>query len=410
MSDSRRAFRKPAASTGPVLPPGSENWPRPWVILKYYTFHPHVFPKMLGPSSVDVRPGDLVGVYDRNGNRFGTGLYNPMARIPLRVVALGALPLGEEDLDARVDAAMDLRERYWNRPETDACRIVNSDGDGLGGLIVDRYADVLLAEVSSLACFIRLDRWLARMHARLGTKRHVVRVDPEIGRIEGIDLRQIPEAGVRSVRIREHGVRYEVNFEEGHKTGFFCDQSDNRLRLSRLVKDARMLDLCSYTGGFSLCAKVLGGAADVTAVDLDEKAVEQGKRNMNLNQVRINWVHADAFSYARQMKANGAQWDVMVLDPPKFVHDAETAAEGRRKYEDLNNLGLSLVSKGGLLVTCSCSGQLSAVDFEEIVVRAAQRSGRQVQILDRTGAGYDHPMMTQCPESRYLKLVWARVL
>ena len=144
-------------------------------------------------------------------------------------------------------------------------------------------------------------------------------------------------------------------------------------------------------------------------MDLDEKAIAQARRNANLNQARMEWVHCDAFSYARQMQQNGHRWDAVVLDPPKLVLSRDEAYEGLRKYEDLNRLALRLVEPGGVFVTCSCSGLLSAEKFEEILVRAAQRESRRLQIFDRTGAGADHPVMSIAPEGRYLKVIWMRV-
>jgi 23S rRNA (cytosine1962-C5)-methyltransferase len=216
-------------------------------------------------------------------------------------------------------------------------------------------------------------------------------------------------AKLNATRITEHGVRYGVNFEHGHKTGFFCDQRDNRVQFAQWVRGARVLDVCCYTGGFSIAAKKLGGAAEVTGVDLDETAIAQAKKNANLNQERITFVHADAFSWMRQMQKNADAWDAVVLDPPKLIHSREGFDEGKAKYHDLNKLALSLVRRGGLFVTCSCSGHMPAELFEEIVVGLAHRSGRKLQILDRTGAGPDHPVMSNCPESRYLKVLWARV-
>jgi len=144
-------------------------------------------------------------------------------------------------------------------------------------------------------------------------------------------------------------------------------------------------------------------------VDLDEKAIEQGKRNANLNQARIEWVHCDAFSFARQMQRNGTKWPVVILDPPKFLLSREEELEGRRKYEDLNGMGMNVLEPGGLLVTCSCSGLIDMEGFEQLVTRAAYRLGKRLQFLDRTGAGADHPVMANCLESRYLKVIWARV-
>jgi 23S rRNA (cytosine1962-C5)-methyltransferase len=324
------------------------------------------------------------------------------------VLHYGEEAVGEELFDRLLERALDLRLRLLALTEnTDAYRVISSDGDGLSGLVVDRFGDTLSVEVHSLGMFQRLGRLLPVIHQRLGTKRQVISVDDFIARVESI--RFAAPADVRSVKIREHGVRYEVDFASGHKTGFFCDQRENRRKLAALVKDQRVLDCCCYTGGFALAAKVLGGAADVTGVDLDEKAIEQAKRNANLNQARIDWVHCDAFSFARQMQRNNTRWPVVILDPPKFLMSREEELEGRRKYEDLNGMGMNVLEPGGLLVTCSCSGLIDMEGFEELVTRAAYRLGKRLQFLDRTGAGADHPVMANCLESRYLKVIWARV-
>jgi len=396
----------------PSKPPnlGSESWPKPWVQMKYYSFHPCIYKSMLGSASPDARAGDLVAVFDKEGQPFGTGLYNPKARVPLRIVDHGEKPVGEEIFLSRIEQAIDLRLKLLGLPQvSDAFRIIHSDGDRLSGLVVDKYGDVLSIEVHSLGIFQRLPRWLPTLHQRLGTGRLVLEVDDQIARMEGIMRRALPSDSVRTVRIREHGIRYEVNFEQGHKTGFFCDQRENRRRLTAWTADRSVLDLCCYTGGFSLTAAVAGKAAEVTGVDLDENAIAQAKRNANLNQCRIEWVHCDAFSYARQVQQNGRTWDVVVLDPPKLVLSREDEEDGARKYEDLNRLALRLVKPGGILVTCSCSGLVSAGDFERLVMRAAHKERKRLQFLDRTGPGADHPVMSNCLEGHYLKVLWGRV-
>ena len=392
-------------------PPGSEHWRAPWVQIKYFSYHPCLYRSMIRAASAQINPGDLVHVYDKEGNPFGVALYNRTARVPLRVLVHGDLEADEALISRLVDRACDLRENLLHlKDTTDAYRVVHSDADALSGLIVDRYADVLSIEVHSLGIYQRLPKIIEQLHRRLGTQRQIVHVEPRIARMEGIDLKNdLSTSGVREVKIRENGVRYAVNFAEGHKTGFFCDQRENRLQLSKWVSGKRMLDLCCYTGGFSLCAKLLGNAEEITAVDLDEKAIAQARHNANLNQTRINWVHADAFSYARQMQKNGEKWDVVVMDPPKFMDDRDAEQEGLRRYEDLNMLGISLIKPEGLMVSCSCSGLLSGGEFERMLIRAAHRQNRRLQFLNMTGAGPDHPVMSNCPESRYLKVAWARV-
>ena len=410
--------RSAAPRREPQPPPaGSENWVRPWVQLKYFTYNPAVFPRMLGAASPDAEPGCVVNVYDKNGEFFGSGFWNPASRTPLRMLRHGSTPLNESDLlEALRSAVTWRRECLPDDATTNACRLVHGDSDGLGGLIVDRYNDVLSLEVSTLGAWQRLPEWLPLLHRLCGTARHVVSVDPDIARMEGIDPTTAPPSEpVRRVRILENGVNFEVDFERGHKTGFFCDQRDNRLKLASMVRGKTMLDLCCYSGGFSIYAKLLGGAAEVTAVDLDENAIAMAKRNANINSrkgpLRIDFVHADAFTYARQMVRNGRQFDVVLLDPPKLVMGRdEERAEGIKKYRDLNTLALQCVKQGGLFVTCSCSGLLSVPDFEDIVIRAAQRLGRRLQILGTTGPGWDHPYLSTYPEGRYLKVLWTRVI
>jgi len=378
---------------------------------------------MLGEVSRDAKPGDLVTVYDKFGERLGAGLYNPRAKMPLRVVTHTAEPVGEEYFEAALRRAVALRRGMFKLDEvTDAYRVVNSDGDGVSGLTIDRYGDTLFCDVYSLGVFQRLPKWLPLLHELCGTKRQIVHVEHEIASVEGIKTGRWAEGRASSpnepstpgkARISEHGVKFEVDFAEGHKTGFFCDQRDNRKRFGELVKGARVLDLCSYTGGFSINA-ALGGAGEITAVDLDETAIAQGRRNANLNQVspnKLKWVQADAFAYARQMQKNGEQFDAVLCDPPKFVmtRDPAFAAEGMRKYADLNTIAASLVKPGGLFVTCSCSGLVSLEDFETCVIKGVHRLNRRLQIFDRTGPGIDHPVMSNCLESRYLKVLWARV-
>ena len=405
------------ATTMPSGPVDRTQWSRPWAQLKFVSFQPAIFPRMLGEVSRDARPGDLVSVYDKFGNRVGIGLFNPRAKMPLRVVVHTAAPLGEEYFESAIRRAVALRRDLFQLDaQSEAYRVINSDGDGLSGLTIDRYADVLYCDVYSLGIFHRLPRWLPLLHELLGTKHVRLHVDHDLGSLEGIkpsQLKEITASAPAKVRIRENGVKYEVDFAEGHKTGFFCDQRDNRRRFGLLASGKRVLDLCSYTGGFSINA-ILGGATEVTAVDLDEKVIGQGRRNANLNQIspnRLKWVHADAFAYARQMQKNGEKFDAVICDPPKFVMTREPsfAAEGMRKYSDLNQMAASLVAPGGLFVTCSCSGLVSLETFEECVIKGVHRLNRRLQIFDRTGAGVDHPVYSNCLESRYLKVLWARV-
>jgi 23S rRNA (cytosine1962-C5)-methyltransferase len=382
-------------------PTANPDWIAPWVQLRTFTFNPAVFPGMIRGASPDAKAGDLVAVYDKEGKHFGTGFYDPKARVPLRVFHHGEQPVGEDYLAAAIERAVDWRAKTLTLDaQTNAYRVVNSDGDGVSGLVVDRYADVLSVASTNAGVTQRLPAWLPLLHQHLGTSQEVVEVEDRPAMTK-----------LRPVRVTENGVRFEVDFSTGHKTGFFCDQRENRRRFASLVAPgARVLDLCCYTGGFAVTAATLAEPGEVTGVDLDEEAVAQARRNGNLNQKsRIKWIHADAFAYARQMMQNGEKWDALVLDPPKFLDSREEEFEGRRKYEDLNRLGISLVAPGGLFVTCSCSGLWNMEEFERVVTLAAHRQDRRLQFFNRTGPGADHPVMSNAPEGRYLKVLWARV-
>ncbi len=381
------------------------------VQLKYLSYHPNIWGRMIGEVSRDCAPGQLVKVLDKAGEPFGIGFWNPRAKIPLRIAAHGNIEPTEDFFLHAIQRAAELRRGILKLDETtEAYRAIHGDADQLPGLVVDKFGDVLSIEVSSLAVWQRLSTWIPALHAAFGTSRVRVQIDPEIARIESIpSLGHSLSETIRPMKIREHGVPFEINFAESHKTGFFCDQRENRKKFASLCADQEVLDLCCYTGGFSVQA-ALAGAKEVIAVDLDERSIEMAKRNANINQAKVKFTHADAFTWVRTMVENGRKWDVVLADPPKFIHGKDEDRLGWNKYCDLNALVLKLVKPGGIFVTCSCSGMLSADDFERIVISAAQRQQMRLQIFDRTGAGPDHPSISNYPESRYLKVIWARVL
>jgi 23S rRNA (cytosine1962-C5)-methyltransferase len=385
----------------------------PTVAVRSAGHHPFVYRKMvIGPvGPVRPRDGDLVRVVDRDGLPLGFGLWNARSQINLRFLAQGVEAPGPAFWEGRIDQAIALRRDLLKLDEsTDAYRVIHAEADGLSGLILDRFDDVLSAEVFSLGIYQRIGPILDRVAERLGTKHFRVNVDERIALAE--DFPGKPVATVKlppRVTIVENGVRFRVQFQGGHKTGFFCDQRDNRLALTRFTPGRTMLDVCCYTGGFGLYAMAKGGATEVTCVDLDEKAIAVAKENANANQVRPTFVHSDAFGYMRQMAVNGKTFGVVVLDPPKLIPGRLDISSGKRKYFDLNVLALNCVEPGGILVTCSCSGLLPAEEFVILLRAAARKTGRSVQILAITGAASDHPVGLEALEGAYLKAVWLRV-
>lgn len=382
----------------------------PSVQLKYQTFHPSIWPKMVGEVSRDAKAGDLVEVIGRQGTRFGWGLWNPKARMPLRVVSHSLEDLDEGFFRDAIRRAGVLRREHLGLDEVTGCyRCVHGDADFLPGMVVDKFGDVLSVEITALGAWMRLEGWLPLLHEVFSTTKVVVQVDGDLARVEGIPREGGVEGDeVRKVKVEEYGVRYEIDFTKGHKTGFFCDQRENRRVFRSLVEGKSVLDLCCYTGGFAISA-ALGGASEVTAVDLDEEAIAMAKRNANLNGVKVRFTHADAFTWVRTMIENGRRWDVVMVDPPKFMFGKEDET-GYAKYHDLNKLAVQLVGRDGVMVTCSCSGQLGVEGFESIVTNVVHRQDKRLQVFGRTGAGGDHPTLSNYPESRYLKALWARVI
>lgn len=406
----------------------------PIVTVKSLTWYPLLYRKRLQRVDPKAGPGDLVAVYGppaegaSGETLLGYGIYNPRSEIAVRILRHGQDLPGEEFWGERLAEAVQLRRDLLRLDVvTDAYRVVHAEADGLSGLVVDRFGDVLSAEAFSLGMFQRAGALLERLGERLGTRTYRISGSPQFLAHEGVEPLDLESAGCPDrVTISEFGTRFRVKFSGGHKTGFFCDQRDNRRMLASYCEGRSVLDLCCYTGGFAVQAKVLGKAAEVTAVDLDEAPLAIARENANLNQVRLNLVQADAFVYMRDRLQHGHRYDVVVLDPPKLIRNRAELEEGTRKHFDLNKLAMQLVKPGGLLLTCSCAGLLEEAEFLKLLHAAARQAGpelpeltaagkprhapREVQVLARTGAAPDHPVSWNVPETEYLKAVWLRMI
>jgi len=345
-----------------------------------------------------VRPGEAVEVRTEGGAFVGRGFYSPRSVYGVRIYDRNEKgpPLDGAWVKARVKAAADLRASLRIDEGTDAYRVVHAEGDGLSGLVVDRYADAAVVEVGARGIFERLDDLEEALRAVLGIRRMVVRADKDVEEIEGFRVVERHAEPVRVV-VREGPLRFHVDCRGGHKTGFFCDQRESRAEVARLAKGRRVLDLCCYTGGFALAA-AKGGAREVLGVDLDEEAVALARENAELNRLDVPFEHADAFDFLRK----GPRADLIVLDPPKLAARREDLGRARRKSVDLNALAFGALPSGGLLFTFSCTGLFSAEEFEGQVREAAARAGRDASVLRATGQPPDHPVDLSCPETRYL--------
>jgi 23S rRNA (cytosine1962-C5)-methyltransferase len=400
----------------------------PTVEVKSAGQHPLLFRKRIDFVAREVKPGDYVRVVDADGRVVGYGLINPKAELAVRMVTWGDRVPDEAFWREKLASAVQLRREVLKLDEvTDSYRVIHAEGDGLPGIVVDKLGDVLSAEVFSPGMYQRADAILALLEPLCGTTHRLIRCGPATLPQEGFEGPDIKSEGIPArVTIQEFGTRFRVDLREGHKTGFFCDQRDNRRQLAAYCKDRTVLDLCCYTGGFAIQAKKLGGASEVTGVDLDEHPLALAKENANLNQVRCKFVQADAFTYMRDLIAVGRKFDIVVLDPPKLIRSRAEYEEGRRKHLDLNRLAMQLVAPGGLMLTCTCAGLLPADDFMQVVCLAARQAGpqlqpataeqgarhapRPMQILSKCGAAPDHPVAGNCPEGEYLNGAWLRML
>ena len=387
----------------------TQELPVVYLKIERKSTHPWIFQKMVEKPEVKPKPGTIVDIVDSTNHWVARGFYNGHSRIALRVLT--------EDFDEAVDQAFFIRrvqQAVAMRREllkldevSNAWRVIHSEGDGLSGLVVDRYGDLLVVEFFSAGAF-RYREWIyeALRDSFPGCRFYSFAVE-NVQKQESFDFNS-PDAPEPSV-ITEHGLKFNASPGSGHKTGFFADQRDNREYLSQLCKDKTVLDICCNSGGFAIYAKARGGASEVTGIDLDEEILEIARKNAYLNDTKVKFVQSDLFPFLREAAERGDQWDVVILDPAKLTRDREQVISALKKYNDMNKLAMSVVKPGGILLSCSCTGLVSEEDFLDMIRRAAFFAGRRAQILKVSGAGADHPYMAHVKESRYLKAVFCRI-
>lgn len=372
--------------------------------------HPWIFQKMVEKPVNKPKPGTVVDIVDREGTFAGRGFYNGHSRIALRVLTADPDEAVDEAFFARrIAAAVALRREVLKLDAvTDAYRLIHSEGDGLSGLVVDRFADTLVIEYFSAGMFRQRDLIRRCLLEHFPDANLYWFAEEHVQKQESFDC-GIPSPPTPT-QIHEHGVRFHAAPGTKHKTGFFADQRDNRKILSEFCAGKRVLDLCCNSGGFGIYAKTIGGADEVVGVDLDEEILGIAEKNARLNKAKVRFVQADIFHWLRDAAANNAkQFDVVILDPAKMTRDREQVIPALKKYLDMNKLALGAVKPGGIFLTCSCTGLVSEEQFLDMLRRAAFYANRTVQVLQVSGAGPDHPWQAHVPESRYLKAAFCRV-
>jgi 23S rRNA (cytosine1962-C5)-methyltransferase len=356
-------------------------------------------------------PGELVDVRDSDGRFIGRGFVNPRSQIRVRLVTWREEPVDAAFFARRVAEAAGLRARLGLPSEaTDAYRLVNSEGDGLPGVVVDVYADVCAVQFTALGLKLHEAELYDGLEAALRPRAIVEVAAGGFAQLEGFAsaTRVVRGGEVATVRCRENGVALDVDPLHGQKTGMFLDQRENRARVGAVARGARVLDVYTYAGGFALAA-LRGGAAAATCVDSSLRALERAQAHAALNQLGpLDTVEADAFRYLET--ARPRSYDLVVIDPPKFARarkDLEAALKG---YQRLNALALNACAENALLATSSCSQLVDEEAFERVVAAAAKDAGRRVQLLTVASQGPDHPVPPAFGEGRYLKFLLCRVV
>lgn len=401
--------------------------------------HPWIFASSIREVSREGRTGEIAVLFDRKNRFLAAGLWDARGPIRVRALVVGkGAPIGLDLFRERVEAALHLRRPLFRQPRptdpaTTGFRVLHGESDGMGGVILDAYGAYLVLKLYTPA-------WLPHLPALLdGIEEGWASAGPTGSPPEGILLLpsrrvegelpaglELPAAGrgeiPRTLPFLEHGLRYEAHPLEGHKTGFYLDQRHNRARLARLdwsslpgggaEERRRVLNVFSYTGGFSLAAAA-GGAREVTSLDLSGAALAQAHRHFELNQdhpevgkATHQGLEGDAFALLADLGARGARYEVVVVDPPAFAKEAGQVPGALAQYGRLTRLALGVLVPGGLLVQASCSSRITPEALEGAVFRAATEAGRPLRLVERTEHDVDHPV--RIPENAYLKAVWAR--
>jgi len=398
-----------------------DGLPTATVILKprrarpFFGRHPWVLESAVDRVDGGPADGDVVDLLTHDGTFVARGLWNSQSKLRIRLYAFEATTALDDALwRNRLEAAVALRRALGLTEPSGGCRLINSEGDDLSGLIVDRYGEYLAVQVTALAMQPRLEAICDALESLVAPRGILLRgAERGLAKLEGLHL---PDRLLRGtapngpVFVEEHGLKFGIDLAEGQKTGFYLDQRDNRQAAARYARGRRVLDMFCYSGGFALACAVSGRAASVLAVDTSAKATALVEANAALNGAATIAVEtADAFEKLDALAAAGERFGMVVLDPPKFARSRAALDDALRAYHRINRVACDLLEPGGILVTCSCSGSVMRDDFLQMLAGVAQRAGRTLQLLEVRGAAADHPVSASCLEGEYLKCVIARV-
>ena len=363
--------------------------------------------------AVDGRPasGDVVDVVMPNGRFYARGLYNPASKIRIRVLTFQDEAITPAFWRERIAQALRLRAHVVSG--TNAYRLIYGEADRLPGLVVDRYGDTLVMQTLSSGMDRRKELLADLLCEEAAVNRVYLRNDAKSRALEGLTPLTgfLRGGGETTIQVQEGPARFWVDIAHGQKTGWFCDQRENRLAAARLTREKDVLEVFCHTGAFGIQA-ALAGAARVEGLDVSEEALALARKHAFLNGVqdRCSYRAADAFDEMRRLDQSGRQFDVVFLDPPAFARSKQAVAGAMAGYKDINLLDLRLTKPEGLLVTSSCSHHVSDTDLWGAIGRASRDAKRPVRLLEQRGQASDHPILAAMPETRYLKCFIMQVL
>ncbi len=371
--------------------------------------HPWIFSGAVRRADEQITPGSTVMVQSADGRRLAAGAWSPQSQIRVRIWTFDP----DEAVDTRfferkIAAALQARTGMPLLSPCTALRLVNAESDGLPGLIVDRYGDFLVCQFLTTGVVLWKQTIVDILQKMVAVQGIYERSDTDARKKEGLPYEtgllwgQMPP---ELIQIQCGEVRLWVDVVKGHKTGLYLDQRENQARIADFARDARVLNCFSYTGGFGLWA-LKAGARHVTQIDASADILTLARKNLSLNgltEAPVAWVTGNVFDVLRRFRDSRQQFDLIVLDPPKFVASAGQLNKGSRGYKDINLLGFKLLRPGGVLMTFSCSGQVAPSLFQKIVADAATDAQRTTRIIGHMHQAPDHPIALNFPEGHYLK-------
>ncbi|MBC7913043.1 MAG: class I SAM-dependent rRNA methyltransferase [Pyrinomonadaceae bacterium] len=378
--------------------------------------HPWVFSGAIEYVKGKPINGEIISVTDANGEFLAKGFFNNQSRVAVRLLEWNPeVEIDEQWWRSRVAKAVKSRVALLNSETTNVCRLIFSEADYLPGLIVDKYADYLSVQIHSSGIEHVKSILLDELQVQLNPKGIFDRSDASARAHEGLE----PSHGILSgiappeyVEVLENGIKYLINISEGQKSGFFCDQRNNRQIVAEYAKGKRVLDCFSYSGGFSLNS-LKAGALEVVSVDSSALAIETLLKNMELNGFEKSLqksFQSDVNKQLRSFRESEEKFDIVILDPPKYAPTRSSLDKASRAYKDLNRVGMSLLNSGGLLATFSCSGAVDMNHFKQILAWAALDAGKEIQFIYQFCQPEDHPVRASFPEGEYLKGLLCRIV